>query len=71
MVANLLELSVPERILAVEQLWDSIAARPSSVPVTRAQRLELDQRLKALESDAGAGSPWSEVRVRIERRPKR
>jgi putative addiction module component (TIGR02574 family) len=64
-VADVLELSVEERIQLVEDIWDSIAAVPEAVPVTEAQRRELDRRLAAYHSGSVSGSPWGEVRERI------
>lgn len=61
-------LSPAERILLVEELWDRIADEPQSVPVTPAQRAELDRRLDALEKNPDAGRPWSEVRDELLRR---
>jgi putative addiction module component (TIGR02574 family) len=66
--ADILSLSVPERILLVEDIWDSIAEIPESVPLTMAQKQELDNRLDAYHRDPLAGSPWSEVRERIQKR---
>jgi len=60
-----LKLSVAERIQLVGDIWDSIAAVPEAVPVTDAQRRELDRRLAVYHSDPAAGSPWEEVRERI------
>ncbi|KAF0221673.1 MAG: hypothetical protein FD174_4 [Geobacteraceae bacterium] len=65
---DILSLSVPERILLVEDIWDSIAEIPEAVPLTAAQKQELDSRLDAYHRDPHAGSPWSEVRERILRR---
>jgi putative addiction module component (TIGR02574 family) len=70
-VAKILELSVPEQILAVEEIWDSIAARPTSLPVTGAQKKELDRRLKSVTSNPEAGSTWEDVRRRIEKSTRR
>jgi putative addiction module component (TIGR02574 family) len=36
--ADLLELSVSERIQLVEDLWDSIVAVPESIPLTEEQK---------------------------------
>lgn len=63
--ANLLELSVSERIQLVEDLWDSIIAVPESVQLTEAQKQELDRRLDAYHQNPDAGSPWELVRERI------
>jgi len=38
------------------------------VPVTPAQRAELDRRLEALEKNPDTGRPWSEVRDELLRR---
>ncbi|MBI3923947.1 MAG: addiction module protein [Armatimonadetes bacterium] len=38
-------LSTEEKILLVEDLWDSIAANESAVPVPQSHRDELDRRL--------------------------
>jgi len=59
------QLSVAERILLVEEIWDSIADAPDEVPLTDAQRSELDRRLDAYEADPHAGSTWEEVKARL------
>lgn len=64
-IAALLAMSPAERILLVEDLWDSIAAVPESVPVTEAQREELDRRLQAYHENPHEGSPWHEVKERL------
>ena len=62
---DILELDIPERIQIVEDIWDSIAASPEAVPLTDAQRQELDRRLAAYHHDPSAGSPWDQVKQRI------
>jgi len=64
-LTDVLELSIPERILLVEDIWDSIAAVPEAVPLTDAQKEELTRRLDAYHKDPAAGSPWNEVVSRI------
>ena len=56
------ELSVPEQILHVQDLWDRIAAHPEQVPVTEAQRAELRRRLAAHRDDPASGRSWEDVR---------
>ena len=63
--ADILELSVAERIQIVEDIWDSIAAVPEAVPLSENHKSELDRRLKAYHLNPDAGSPWVEVRERI------
>ena len=68
-VADILELSIPERIQAVEDIWDSITAVPESVLLSEEQKVELDRRLQAYHQNPNAGSPWSVVRERLRKRP--
>ena len=67
-LSDILELDVAERILLVEEIWDSIAMDAATVPVTDAQRAELDHRLAAAENDAPTVA-WTEVRQRLLRSP--
>jgi putative addiction module component (TIGR02574 family) len=62
---DVLDLSVDERILLAEDIWDSIAAVPESVKLTSAQKTALDKRLKAYHHNPSAGSPWEDVKKRI------
>ncbi len=66
--AELRTLSQAERILLVEEIWDGIAAEPQGVPISLAQRAELDRRLNALEANPDPGRPWHEVRDELLRR---
>jgi putative addiction module component (TIGR02574 family) len=59
-------MSVPERILVVEEIWDSIAAEQDSIPLTVAQRDELDRRLDAFDASPDEGRSWQEVKSRIQ-----
>ena len=61
-------LSVAERIQLAEDLWDSVAAETGDLPLTDAQRAELERRLDDLERNPDAGEPWEVVRARIQKR---
>ena len=63
--ADILRLSVSERIQLAQDIWDSIAEVPDSIPLTDEQKAELDRRLDAYHKDPNAGSPWSVVRERL------
>jgi putative addiction module component (TIGR02574 family) len=62
-------MSIPERILLVEEIWDSIAADQESLEVTQAQKDELDRRLAACEATPDQGSTWEEVKSRLQGKP--
>lgn len=64
-ITDILELSVSERILAVEDIWDSIASIPESITLSETQRNELDRRLNAYHANPTEGSPWTDVKDRI------
>ena len=63
--ADILNLSVSERIQLVEDIWDSIVEIPHSVQLSEEQKIELDRRLDSYHKNPGQGSPWDVVRERI------
>ena len=60
-------LTVVERIKLVQDLWDEIAAAPSEVPVTQAQRNELDRRLADCRTNPDEGDDWRTVKLRLKK----
>ena len=64
---DIAKLTPAERLQLVEELWDSLSDTPEAVPVTDAQRVELDRRLDDLEQEGPSGIPWDEVVRRIRR----
>ena len=67
---NIADLSPDERLRLIEELWDSLSAKPGAIPLTNAQREELDRRLDDLESSGPEGIPWEEVLQQIRSRPR-
>ena len=63
--ADVLSLSVSERIQLVKDIWDSIAEVPEEVGLTDEQKAEIDRRLAAYRRNPDEGSPWELVRERI------
>ncbi len=59
------QLSVAQRILLVEEIWDSIADEQAEIPLTEAQRQDLQRRIAAYEANPKAGSSWEEVKARL------
>lgn len=62
------QLSPTEKLGLLEDLWDSLARTPEAVPLTTAQREELDRRLDDLEREGPVGIPWEQVLDRIQGR---
>ena len=67
---DIASLTLDERLRLLEQLWDSLAAKPEGIPLTDAQRAELDRRLDELEAEGPVGIPWDEVLSRIRSRSR-
>ena len=59
-------LSVAERIMLVEQTWDSIVAEQESLEVTKAQRQELDHRLEVYQASPNRGANWEDLKARLQ-----
>jgi putative addiction module component (TIGR02574 family) len=60
-------LSLAERILLVEEIWDSIVAEAETLEVPQSHKEELDRRLTAYHADPHAGSSWEDVKSRLQK----
>ncbi|MDI6775670.1 MAG: addiction module protein [Syntrophales bacterium] len=64
-VTDTLDLSIPERIQLVEDIWDTIAVEAGSVELTEEEKKIIDERLEAYHQNPDLGSPWEDVFKRI------
>ena len=67
-IPEIAKLSTQEKILLVEDIWDSIALDESVVPIPRSHRDELNRRLRMHESAPGNLLTLEELQARIEKR---
>lgn len=65
---DIAKLSAEERLELLEELWESLSETPDAVPMTDAQRTELDRRLDELDREGPVGIPWNEVLAQIRNR---
>jgi len=63
---ELVRLTPPERLALISQLWDSL--EDDQLPLTAAQRAELDSRLATLDQDRRDGITWSALKSELEPR---
>jgi putative addiction module component (TIGR02574 family) len=56
-------LTSDQKLQLLEELWDSLSE--DEVPITAAQREELDRRLDDLDRDGPQGIPWEDVLKRL------
>jgi len=59
-------LTSPERLALISQLWDSLD--DDHLPLTAAQRAELDTRLATLDQDRREGITWAALKAELELR---
>ena len=67
-VPKISQLSIPEKILFVEELWDSISSVDSKIPIPDSHKDELKKRLKKHLRSPGALLSLNELQTRIEKR---
>jgi putative addiction module component (TIGR02574 family) len=54
-------LSREEQFDLLDQLWEVLGRDPKALPLSDAQRAELDRRLDDLEAEGPVGLGWDEV----------
>jgi putative addiction module component (TIGR02574 family) len=58
-------LTVEQRLELLDEIWESLYETPQAIPLTGAQRQELDRRLDEVDRDGPDGIPWDEVLRRL------
>ena len=69
-IEEILNLSIKKRLELIEEIGDSIASDEQAIPLSSAQRRELDRRKREHRADPTVATPWSEVRDRLQKRKK-
>jgi putative addiction module component (TIGR02574 family) len=67
-IPGIARLSAAEKLLLVEELWDSIASDESGIPVPESHKAELDKRYTKFKSEPGNLLTLEELQDRIGRR---
>ncbi len=63
------QLSVAERVLLVEEIWDSISADAESWSLSADQQQELTRRAAAHDCSPDEGTSWDEIKAGLRSRP--
>ncbi|OIP49951.1 MAG: addiction module protein [Deltaproteobacteria bacterium CG_4_10_14_3_um_filter_60_8] len=58
-------LALPEKILLVEDIWDSIARSNAELPLPEWQRQELDQRYAEYKAGKATLHDWQDVHAAL------
>jgi len=64
-IPELKKLSNSEKLLLINELWDSLSSQEDALPVPEFHKEILDDRLKDHEANPEEGSTWKEVKARI------
>jgi len=67
-ISEISQLSIPEKILLLEDLWDSIASHDSDVPLPEGHQAELDRRFKLHIGSPGDLLSLKELQQRVDSR---
>lgn len=62
---DIAKLSVEDRLSLLDEIWESLSAAPETLPLSDAQRRELDHRLHELEREGPTGVTLDEALRRI------
>ena len=57
------KLSIAERHVLLEEIWDSIAEDNGCFELTEAQKQELDRRLESFRANPALGRTWEEIKT--------
>ena len=58
-------LDITERILLVEEIWDSIAQEQDSLGLTDYEKKVIDERLASLKKNPNNLLSWNEIKNRV------
>ena len=59
------KLSIHDRIVLVEEIWDTIAEENQAFELTDAQKRELDRRLDSANQNPGQGRTRDEIKTKF------
>ena len=55
-----------DRLQLIEHVWDGLATESEGNDLTKPQSLDLQRRLDAYRDNPKAGSPWEDVKARLQ-----
>lgn len=67
-IPEITRLSASEKVLLIDEIWDSIGADESALPVPRSHIEEPDRRMEEHEADPGSALALAQLQARLEKR---
>lgn len=65
LISQIKNLSVPEKLLLVEEIWDDIIASEPDITLSISQKKELDSRIASYKKNPGKCLTWPNAKKRI------
>jgi putative addiction module component (TIGR02574 family) len=70
LLAEIERLPVADRLVLVQEIWDRIVESNAVLPLTEAQKDELDRRIAELEAHPESAIPWEQVEQSLRSRSR-
>lgn len=62
-------LTIDDKLLLLDEIWDSIAAAPEDLSISDEQKRILDRRIAELDANPNNVVTWEEIKAHIQSRP--
>lgn len=66
---TILQMSPAERIALALEIWESVEAEAAELPLTQAQKAELDQSLEDVEANPDDEVSWEAAKAELRSQP--
>ena len=66
---TILQMSPAERITLALEIWESVEAEAAELPLTQAQKAELDQSLEDMEANPDDELSWEAAKAELRSQP--
>ena len=64
-IDEIASLNISQKIMLVEEIWDSIAQEQGQVAITNEERAILDERLSSFEANPDDVISWDEIKQKL------
>jgi putative addiction module component (TIGR02574 family) len=62
-------LTIDDRLVLLDEIWNSIAAAPETLPLTEEQKSTLDHRIAELEANPSNVLTWEQIKAHVQGKP--
>jgi putative addiction module component (TIGR02574 family) len=62
-------LTIDDKLLLLDEIWESITAAAEELPITDEQKRILDRRIAELDANPNNVIAWEEIKAHVQSRP--